>query len=425
MVKKTENLTPVEMPVEPLAVETPSAEPPLPLTPEEAQALEEKEERKRRGLIVVLLLLLLAVCCVSLLFLRYILQPKPLTELVLPAQVTSCTAPTYVSAFKGIDGPVGVAVSPDSQRIYVSESTGERLVKMFDRDGNLITTFSPPGVDKSNRQPLYLAVSPDGRVFVVDRTSNAIFIYDKDGKFIDAILAQEMTLSKVLKSQVSIAPTSLKVENYDGVNHLIHYSTVGGEVKSAIVPPTTKPWGPLGIRFDKSGNLIYTDITNGFNSVNIIQAQALLPAALVDFAPAITSFGRSGSGNGQFEFPQSAAMDSRGNFYVSDGNNSRVSAWSPELKYRSFFGVGSSESSLNLPRGMWISSRDCLLVTDSVGAVIRVYDVSKDEPVYAYSIGDLGMGEGELNFPNDVVIDATGRLYIADRENNRLDVWSY
>jgi hypothetical protein len=74
---------------------------------------------------------------------------------------------------------------------------------------------------------------------------------------------------------------------------------------------------------------------------------------------------------------------------------------------------------------MWMDAKNHLHVVDAVGAVVRVYDVSNPEPVFLYDFGLLGTAEGQLNFPNDICIDTNGVLYIADRENNRIDIWSY
>jgi len=35
------------------------------------------------------------------------------------------------------------------------------------------------------------------------------------------------------------------------------------------------------------------------------------------------------------------------------------------------------------------------------------------------------VGDGEFNFPNGLALDSTGRLYVTDRENNRVQVWGY
>ena len=117
--------------------------------------------------------------------------------------------------------------------------------------------------------------------------------------------------------------------------------------------------------------------------------------------------------------------NSLGNFYVSDGNNGRISVWSLDMQYKTFFGFGSADSALNLPRGIWMDAKDHLLVADAVGQFIRVYDVSGAEPVFIYNIGTYGALEGQFNFPNDICMDASGRVYIADRENNRVQIWSY
>ena len=50
------------------------------------------------------------------------------------------------------------------------------------------------------------------------------------------------------------------------------------------------------------------------------------------------------------------------------------------------------------------------------------------EPVLGvhYSYGcDQPESDGQFNYPADIILDANGRMYIADRENNRIQVWSY
>ena len=56
---------------------------------------------------------------------------------------------------------------------------------------------------------------------------------------------------------------------------------------------------------------------------------------------------------------------------------------------------------------------------------VKVYDVSGAEPRFLFALGQWGLGDGQFNYPNDVAVDRTGRLYIVDRENHRVQVWLY
>ncbi|HEY3311603.1 MAG TPA: hypothetical protein VGK00_08195 [Anaerolineales bacterium] len=404
---------------------TPEIEPEVVPTSESVEEPKE-DEKRRRVLLILLLFLLLCLCCMCGLIVRYLAKPQALPEMLLPTQVAGCYRPTYKFSINNVDGPVAVAVSPDNQRIYAAEGKGERLIKMFDRDGKLITSFAPPGTDKANRETKYMAVDPTGRVFIVDRTSNAIDIYDQDGKFIDAIIGQQLTLSKFLTGVIGPIPDGTEIVHYEGINKMLSYKLPGDFSKTIQVTfsADAPQWSPLGLRFDGQGNLIYTDVTSDLHSVHIIPV-ASLTGSLSAFAPQIKEFGAQGAGNDQFDFPQTVVQDGTGKFYISDGNKARISVWTPEMTYKTFFGFGSETGALNLPRGIWMGARNCLYVADAVGSLIRVYDVSGAEPAFSYEIGGYGVAEGAFNYPIDVFIDGTGRLYVADRGNNRIQVWSH
>ena len=147
-------------------------------------------------------------------------------------------------------------------------------------------------------------------------------IFDADGKFLDAIIGPDLTISKVMAQQFpSGVPEGMLF--YKGMDNKVFYVPLGKKIQSIDLPKTDKPWSPLGIRFDKQGNLIYSDVTDKKHSFDVIPAAAL--TSLKDFNPQIKSFaGVQGKEPGQLDYPQPVVIDSKGNFYVSDGNNSRV-----------------------------------------------------------------------------------------------------
>jgi sugar lactone lactonase YvrE len=74
---------------------------------------------------------------------------------------------------------------------------------------------------------------------------------------------------------------------------------------------------------------------------------------------------------------------------------------------------------------MTIDAEQRLYIVDGIGQIVRVFDVTGDDPEFLFEFGDYGAGDGEFNYPNDIAVDTTGRLYIADRASNRIQVWAY
>lgn len=381
------------------------------------------EERRRRWLLLLLLLLLFLLGCCSLLFLKYLRKPEPLPEL-LPAAANLNYAPHYLFSIYGMDQPVGVSLSPGNDRIYVSETGGDRLVRIFDRDGDPLGTFAPANTRSGERSPVYLATDNAGRVFVTDRLQHVVFVYDRDGNPLDTIMSPEMSLSQYVAQHIGGLRAGMTF-SYNIFQGAVYFQEPGAEPQ-LLPPPEKYAWAPLGIRIDASGTVFLTDVVEEHNQVRIFSLSNEPGTTLWQEAPPpVSPFGDWGQGSGEFLYPNAAVADSRGRIYVSDGNNGRISVWDGQGNFLFHFGRGSGDGSLNLPRGMVIDSHDRLHVVDAVGQNIKVYDVSGDEPAFLFSFGDLGLDDGQFNYPNDIALDSTGRLYIADRENNRIQVWSY
>jgi len=380
------------------------------------------EARKRRRLLLVLASLLALLLCVSVLFWRYLRQPGPLPELLpLPADINY--PPHYLFSIYGVDNPTGVALSPDGEWLYVTETGGERLVKIFDRDGDALHSFAPPRTSSTQRAPVYLAVDPKGRVLVTDRLQRVVFVYDGNGNYLDTILSPDLTLSEYVSAHTDgVEPDTTLA--YNLFEHRVYYGQPAVFEHSLPAPDPT-PWAPLGIRVDGQGNFLLTDVSPNRHTVREIPGEVTLANEWHDFDPPEIVFGSSGHGNGEFLFPNVAVADSQKRIYVTDGNNSRISVWDGTGEFLFSFGQGVGENALSLPRGTAMDGRDRLYVVDAVEQSVKVYDVSGPEPGFLFAFGEWGTGDGQFNYPNDIALDDTGRLYIADRENNRIQVWSY
>ena len=406
---------------------TPASDTPAPrpvdLDLEEYALIHGEETKKRRRWLMLLLLLLILLAAVTCQFIRYIRQPKPLPYL-LPPPVSLKYPPHYLFSIYEIDQPVGVAVSLNGDRIYVAESGGERLMRIFDRDGNALGSSTQPNTAVGERSPVYLTADQSGHVYVSDRMQHAVFVYDRDGRFLDAILAADLTLNQYIAKQTGSLETNEALA-YNLFRGLVSYRSTDASDKTLPLPQV-EDWSPMGLRFGTNDHLYLTDVTKDRNRIWVLDLGELpIAYSWTSFNPPAISFGASGKENGQFLFPNSAMADSQGRIYVSDGNNGRITVWDKTGSFLFNFGGGAGDGSLNLPRGIFIDSRDRLHIVDAVGQKVHVYDVSGSEPAFLFSFGDFGADDGLFNYPNDIAIDTSGRLYIADRENNRVQVWSY
>ena len=375
--------------------------------------------KRRRGLRILFWLLIAGCIVAGALFAMYLVKPQALPDLIpLPGSVY--VKPHYLYSIRNVDAPVGVALSPDGGRLYVAESDGQREIKILDPTGQKVSSFTIPGTAVGSRAPVYIAVGPTGRVFVTDRVQSAIYVFDANGKFIDEIIAPSMTMTGYLAQKLGALPPGLSF-TYDLVTRHVLYQVPGEDAKS--LPAPQPAWNPLGVRFDKAGDLLVTDVASGVQRVHVISQNALGAPSWQNFNPTDTAFGGEGSAAGQFTFPNVAISDSHGRVYVSDGNTGRISVWDGKGKFVSEFGGGGG-GAVGLPRGMWIDAKDRLYVVDAVEQNVKVFDVSGTEPKFLAVFGGFGLEKGKFNFPNDIVVDQSGKLFIADRANNRIQVWA-
>ncbi|HSN11550.1 MAG TPA: hypothetical protein VLS51_05525, partial [Propionibacteriaceae bacterium] len=118
-----------------------------------------ESERRRRRRILLLVLLGVLLLLLGALFAWYLITRKPITAL--PGVVVE-TTPHYAYSLDNVVAPLGVAVTPDGSRIYVSQQGVDVPVLVLDRDGTKVGELKPPVVKGTTtlHTSSYVALDP-------------------------------------------------------------------------------------------------------------------------------------------------------------------------------------------------------------------------------------------------------------------------
>ena len=348
------------------APESPSATPPLDGSEGDVVGATPPGKGRRKAAIAALTILLLLL---ALLFGWYLMNRKPLSEL---PGLSQTKVPHYQFSIYGAARPLGVAVTPSGDRIYVTESGGKQRVVVFDRSGKAVGTLKPPTSASKGSTPVYVAINPKTQdVYVSDRLTASIYIYNAKGVYLR-----------------TFAPKG----------------DIGGK------------WNPLGLAFAPDGTMYATDLRE-------------VPAKshrVLKFGPDGTLVRTLGT-PGQLSFPNGIAVDSQGNIEVTDSNNGRLVIFSPYGKMLATISRGVGEGDLGLPRGAAVDDADRLYVVDTADHMVRIYSIDKAKaaPTFTGAFGAEGQDDAMFQYPNGIATDKRAHVYITDRENNRVQVWGY
>jgi len=123
-----------------------------------------------------------------------------------------------------------------------------------------------------------------------------------------------------------------------------------------------------------------------------------------------------------FIMPHGLEIDKENNVWVTDVALHQIFKFSSEGTLLMTLGEaqipGADASHFNLPTDIAVSEDGSFYVSDGYGNS-RVVKFSKDG-TYLYEWGTFGNKQGEFNTPHGIDLDQNGNVYVADRENNRI-----
>ena len=322
-----------------------------------------RSARSDRAMVKQLVIILVLLLLFALLAVTYYLLTRP-PEVEGSAEDRDRRFLFSIYGFEGdlLRRPTGVGI--DSRgNIHVAD-TGKRRIAVFDSNGRFVRVYGEAGKgDLLIYDPIDVAITPDGRAWVVDKTQGKIVEFDVTGRAVRDIVTPELPLSITYADEnlFVTVESGVLVADLDG-NLLTGYVRRGKEAGSFDRPG--------GVAVGEDGTLYVADTLNYRVQALSTQGQPIwqygepLPSdAAIQFSAEQRKFG----------LPSNIAIDETGLLYVVDGLNS-------ELK-----------------------------VLDTDGQLIEV-------------IGDVGHEDGRFYYP-DGIDYGNGRIAIADKFNDRVSVF--
>lgn len=155
--------------------------------------------------------------------------------------------------------------------------------------------------------------------------------------------------------------------------------------------------------------------------------------------PPLLRFDPSGTvvksfGTGLFAQAHGMALDRDGNVWVTDaqtkdGKGQQVFKFSPEGKVLMTLGkagvTGEGPDTFSGPADVVVAQNGDVFVADghiANSTVGRVVKFSKDG-TFIKAWGKRGKGPGEFDTPHAIAMDSRGRIFVADRGNNRIQIF--
>lgn len=266
---------------------------------------------------------------------------------------------------KRIVEPMGLAVSDDGQRVYVS-NFNRLAVFVFDFAQKTFRQIEPLAY------PVGLALGAEGHLYVVEQAKQQISVFNTEGEQIQSI------------THVSIErPTGIAIDRKNGRIYLA--DTGRSEARSK---------------------------TQQGHSVKVFDLEGQLLG---------TIGGGKGQQPGQFMFPTYLAVDAEGNLYVTDTMNTRVQKFGPDGKYlRSYGERGNAWGMFDKPKGVALDSFGNLYVVDSGWSNVQIFNQQGQVLLF---FGGRGPIPGMLKNPTAITIDPSNRIYVADFINHRVNVY--
>ena len=273
------------------------------------------------------------------------------------------------------------------------------------------------------REPADLATDTAGNIYVSDSQNSRVEEFTNAGIFIRAFGSRGSGTGQFVGATQGVAVDStgnVFISDVSG-GRIQEFSNTGTFIRTfgSQGSGTGQFNGPAGMAIDAAGNVFVVD--NGNDRVEVFTNTGTF----------VRSFGLPGSGNGRLIYPTNLAIDAAGNVFVTDTGNSRVVEFTAAGTFiRAFGSAGSGDGQFGLggagsPFGVSIDAVGNVYVGDTRN--FRVQEFT-NTGTFIQAFGSVGTGDGQFGNgqfggPSGVVVDASGKVFVSDYNNNRIEAF--
>ena len=253
------------------------------------------------------------------------------------------------------------------------------------------------------RAPEGVACTDKGNVVVADSGNGRLVLFTyKDGVFQQPVEVKLPQLGRPVRVQIDSHGDVLSL---DQRARRISRVGAGSEFKGYLEPsklPEARGFQPVAFKLDKADNVFLLDVAS--SRVVVVDA--------------------GGAFQRQVQLPRGSfvdvAVDAQGIIYAVDAVGAVV--WSAGKKDTAFKALSKPlKDYASFPSYLAVTERGLLLVVDSHGNGLLV--LGPDGSYLGRQLS-IGWSDGLLYYPGQICVDTKGDVFVADRNNNRVQAFT-